>query len=227
MMNKFWRYHSLRNNRVGFKMKNAALTLRTIYRLGLYLIGLAGTCIGVSLCLKSTMGVDAWNAAIAGLAGITPISIGIWTIIIHLTFWTISTLISRKIKLESIFPVLYKGLILDIVKPLIDNYLFAENIVSLFLLFFVGYLIIAISTGIYISTEYPRMPVDGLMFSLATFLHTDIKKARLIIEFVGFVIMILVHGKFGVGTVIMTITCGYAFAICKSLSEKMLLNTQD
>ena len=28
----------------------------------------------------------------------------------------------------------------------------------------------------YISTEYPRMPVDGLMFSLATFLHTDIKK---------------------------------------------------
>ena len=106
-MNKFWRYHSPRNNRVGFKMKNAALTLRTIYRLGLYLIGLAGTCIGVSLCLKSTMGVDAWNAAIAGSAGITPISIGIWTIIIHLVFWIISTLISRKIKLESIIPVLY------------------------------------------------------------------------------------------------------------------------
>ena len=208
-------------------MKNVILTLGAIYRLVLYLIGLAGTCIGVSLCLKSTMGVDAWNAAIAGLAGITPISIGIWTIIIHLTFWIISTLISKKVKLESIFPVLYKGLILDIVKPLIDNYLFAEDIVSILLLFFVGYLIIAISTGIYIATEYPRMPIDGLMFSLAAFLYTDIKKARLVIEFVGFIIMLLAHGKFSVGTVIMTITCGHAFALCKSLSEEMLLNTQD
>lgn len=208
-------------------MKNVVLTLGAIYRLVLYLIGLAGTCIGVSLCLKSTMGVDAWNAAIAGLAGITPISIGIWTIIIHLTFWIISTLISKKVKLESIFPVLYKGLILDIVKPLIENYLFAEDIVSILLLFFVGYLIIAISTGIYIATEYPRMPIDGLMFSLAAFLYTDIKKARLVIEFVGFIIMLLAHGKFGVGTVIMTITCGHAFALCKSLSEEMLLNTQD
>lgn len=208
-------------------MKNVVLTFGAIYRLVLYLIGLAGTCIGVSLCLKSTMGVDAWNAAIAGLAGITPISIGIWTIIIHLTFWIISTLISKKVKLESIFPVLYKGLILDIVKPLIDNYLFAEDIVSILLLFFVGYLIIAISTGIYIATEYPRMPIDGLMFSLAAFLHTDIKKARLVIEFVGFIIMLLAHGKFGVGTVIMTISCGHAFALCKSLSEEMLLNTQD
>ena len=205
-------------------MKNAALTLRIIYRLGLYLIGLAGTCIGLSLCLKSTMGVDAWNAAIAGLAGITPISIGTWTIIVHLAFWIISTLLSRKIKPGSIFPVLYKGVILDIVKPWIDNYVFAGNMVSLFLLFVVGYLIIAVSTGIYIATEYPRMPVDGLMFSLATFLHADIKKARLLIEFAGFTTMIFARGKFGLGTVIMTLTCGYAFAICKSLSEKILFN---
>ena len=103
---------------------------------------------------------------------------------------------------------------------MIVNYLFAENIISLLILFFLLAISLLLFQQEYISTEYPRMPVDGLMFSLATFLHTDIKKARLIIEFIGFIIMILAHGKFDVGPVIMTITCGYVFAMCKSLLKK-------
>ena len=91
---------------------------------------------------------------------------------------------------------------------MIVNYLFAENIISLFdIVFFVGYLIIAISTGIYINriSAYASRWTDVFAGYFPTYRY---KKARLMIEFIGFVIMILAHGKFGVGTVIMTITCG-------------------
>lgn len=204
-------------------MKSSIQLRRKLYIISLYLVGLAGTCVGVSICLKTTMGIDAWNASIAGLSGITPVSIGAWTIIIHLIFLIISTLIDKKFQWRCIVPVLFKGIVLDMVKPLIDKMEFSDNTLSLFMWFLVGYFIISIFTGIYISTKYPRMPVDGLMFSLANFLHKDIKHSRLIVEIIGFVVMFAVDGAFGVGTVIMTLTCGYMFSACKNISEKTLL----
>ena len=193
------------------------------YVVSLYMLGLAGTCAGVSLCLKSAMGIDAWNAAIAGLAEITPLSLGTWTVLIHLTFWLISTLIDRKIRWLCVFPVIYKGIVLDLVKPLVDRADLPDDTVSRFLCFLIGYLVIAAFTGIYISTGYPHMPVDGLMFSLANLLHTDIKRSRLLMETIGFAVLFLTGGVLGIGTVIMTLTCGAMFSFCKRLSGKWLL----
>ncbi len=196
---------------------------QTAYVGFLYFVGLAGTCVGVALCLKSAMGIDAWNASIAGLSRITPLSLGTWTILVHLTFWIVSTLIDQKIRWGCIIPVLYKGIVLDIVKPLVDRINLPDGPISRFLCFIAGYLIISVFTGIYLSTEYPRMPVDGLMFALSNLAHTSIKLSRLLMEITGFITVIFVRGIFGVGTVIMTLTCGMMFSACKRLSEKLLL----
>ncbi|HIR14349.1 MAG TPA: hypothetical protein IAB31_10565 [Candidatus Choladousia intestinavium] len=198
------------------------IILHEIHRPLLYLLGLAGTCVGVSLCLKSTMGIDAWNASIAGLAILTPLSLGQWTMIVHFSFWLLSTWIDKQIRAQSIFPVLYKGIVLDAVNPIIDEWVAAEGYFSLLIVFIIGYLILSLSTGLYLAADYPRMPVDGLMFSLGKLLKGNIKKARLMIELTGFTVMIIVHGTFGIGTIIITLTCGYMFSSCKNIFEKML-----
>ncbi len=193
-----------------------------VYKTFLYLLGLAGTCLGVSICLKSTLGLDAWNAAMAGFSKLTPITFGKWTIIVQGSFWLISSCIDRKARIACVIPVIYKGIILDIVKPLIENLPFGDSIYHKCILFAVGYLILTASTGLYISTGYPKMPIDGLMISLSNVLHRDIKWSRLIIEFTGFAAMIAVHGAYGIGTIIITFTCGYLFSTFKQLSEKYL-----
>ena len=204
-------------------MRRIRLTQRELYKLLLYLTGLAGTCVGVSLCLKSSMGVDAWNSAIAGLADATPLSLGQWTVIVHFSFWTMSALIDGRGRPEMIFPVIYKGLVLDMVKPLVDEISLSGDAGSRFAAFAAGYAVIAVSTGVYLSTGYPRMPIDGLMFSLSSFFKSNIRKARIIIEAAGFMVTMLVRGNMGVGTVIMTLTCGAAFSACKNISERTLM----
>ena len=205
--------------------RSCNLPLQKGYVVFLYLLGLAGTCVGVSICLKSAMGIDAWNASIAGLAEITPLSLGTWTVLIHLAFWLISALLDRKFRWLCVFPVIYKGIILDLVKPWIDQAALPDDMMSRLLCFLAGYLVIAVFTGIYIATGYPRMPVDGLMFSLAALLRTDIRWSRLLMEIIGFAVMFWVGGAFGAGTVIMTLTCGYMFSACKYLAEKLLLRS--
>ena len=199
------------------------VNLKPAYKLTVYLLGLAGTCLGVSICLKSTLGLDAWNAAMAGLSNLTPATFGQWTILIQGSFWLISSLIDKKARLLSILPILYKGIVLDAVQPLIEKISFGGSLISDVLLFAAGYVIIGFATGVYISTGYPRMPIDGLMLSLANAFHCDIKWSRLIIEITGFATMIAVHGAFGIGTVIITFTCGYMFSACRRFSERTIM----
>lgn len=50
------------------------------------------------------------------------------------------------------------------------------------------------------------------------------KWARLLIEVTGFIVMILVSGPFGVGTIIITFTIGYFISISKKFSEKYIIS---
>lgn len=91
-------------------------------------------------------------------------------------------------------------------------------------LFFAGYAVVGISTGVYVATGYPRMPIDRLMLSLSRSLRLDLKYARLIIEGTGFLVMLFVHGPLGIGTVIMTLTMGFIVSISrKAAAEKLKL----
>ncbi len=191
-------------------------------KLLIYLIGLAGTCVGVSLCLKSSLGLDAWNTCMARLSEITPITLGQWTIIVQGSFWILATLLSRRVDLAAIFPIIYKGVMLDLIKPMIFSLPSIGGAASGGIEFSVGYLFLGITTGAYIATGYSRMPVDALMTALAGVLKKDISFARLLIELAGFVSMIAVGGKIGIGTVIFTFTCGRMFAYFKTKFEQWM-----
>ncbi|MEG0249469.1 MAG: hypothetical protein RR561_01065 [Peptostreptococcus sp.] len=196
----------------------------SLYKVFIYLLGLSGTCLGVALIIESKLGLDAWNAVMAGLDVQTSISLGLWSVIVQSSFWIIASILDKKMNLLCIFPILWKGLMLDVSKAFVSYLPLASGLGFNILLFFVGYIIVGMSTGVYVSTGYPKMPIDGLMVAISNFFSWKMKWARLLIEITGFIVMILVSGPFGIGTIIITFTIGYFISASKKISEKYILS---
>ncbi|MEE0202323.1 MAG: DUF6198 family protein [Muricomes sp.] len=190
----------------------------------LYIIGLISTCFGVAVILKTDWGLDAWNGVFAGLEMITPFSIGIWSIVIQSCFWLTASVMNKKTDWLCAIPILFKGIFLDLSKTAISFVNAPNNLISDSVYYFIGYFLIAIGTGIYVATGYPKMPIDGLMMALSVFFSWSIKKARLLIELCGFILLLLVHGPLGIGTIIATFTIGYVVSTAHNLARKWLFN---
>ena len=185
----------------------------------IYFAGLSCTSVGVTIMVRSGFGVDAWNTVIVRLAGLTPITLGTWTVLLQGSFWIITSVFNRKVEMDCILPIIWKGLSLDVAKAVIGARLFNNLTGMCFLWFLIGYAIMGISTGIYIATDYPRMPIDGMMLAIKQVFSLDIKKSRLIIEAVGFITMFLVGGKIQIGTIIITFTVSYVVSFSHGFAE--------
>lgn len=188
----------------------------------IYFFGLLCTCLGVSLILKTEWGLDAWNGVFAGLDRITPVSIGGWSMIIQGCFWILASILNRKADWLCMFPIVFKGIFLDISKSLVSLAVIPDGLIADGILFFAGYLLVAAGTGVYVATGYSKMPIDGLMTALATFYSWSIKKARLLIELTGFTVLLFVHGPFGGGTILITFTIGYVVSVSCGFAQKWL-----
>ena len=185
----------------------------------IYFAGLSCTSVGVTIMVRSGFGVDAWNTVIVRLADSTPITLGTWTVLLQGSFWIITSVFNRKVEMDCILPIIWKGLSLDVAKAVIGARLFNNLTGMCFLWFLIGYAIMGISTGIYIATDYPRMPIDGMMLAIKQVFSLDIKKSRLIIEAVGFITMFLVGGKIQIGTIIITFTVSYVVSFSHGFAE--------
>ena len=185
----------------------------------IYFAGLSCTSVGVTIMVRSGFGVDAWNTVIVRLADLTPITLGTWTVLLQGSFWIITSVFNRKVEMDCILPIIWKGLSLDVAKAVIGARLFNNLTGMCFLWFLIGYAIMGISTGIYIATDYPRMPIDGMMLAIKQVFSLDIKKSRLIIEAVGFITMFLVGGKIQIGTIIITFTVSYVVSFSHGFAE--------
>lgn len=187
-----------------------------------YLIGLLCTCFGVALVLKTDWGLDAWNGVFVGLEQITSFSFGVWSIVIQGLFFFIASFLNKKIEWLCIFPIIYKGIFLDVAKVMVSIVPTPSGIGASAVFFLSGYLLVALGTGLYVATGYPKMPIDGLMTALSNSFLGSIKKSRLLIEIVGFASLVLVHGPFGIGTIIITFTIGHFISVSKNFVEKWL-----
>lgn len=186
-----------------------------VKRVAVYLLGLFMTCIGVAAVLKTGWGVDAWNGVFAGLERLTALSIGSWSVIIQGCFWCIAAFLNKRADLYCIIPIALKGILLDMARDAVFSFSLPETVPMKCFLFFAGYALVGLGTGVYVETGYPRMPIDGLMLAIADYFSWDVKKSRFLIEISGFTALLLVRGPLGIGTVIITLTIGYAVSVSR------------
>lgn len=191
-------------------------------RVAFYLLGLLLTCLGVAVILQTDWGLDAWNGVFARLAACTPLSLGGWSMIVQGSFWVIAALLCRRVQWLCVIPIALQGLFLDLSKAAVARWATSPGFWPGCVCFILGYLLVALGNGIYVSAGVAKMPIDGLMLALAErfcWRVRRVQQARLAIELCGLaMLLLLLLGRFGGGTVRITLTIGRVVAAASAFS---------
>lgn len=173
--------------------------MKLIY--GLFVFGL-----GVALTVKASLGIAPWDVFAQGLSIQTGVSFGVATVIVSglvLLAW-----IPLRVKpgIGTVANALLVGLFADfwlLLLPKTDVYW--QQLV----MFLLGVIVVAIATGLYISSQLGSGPRDGLMQGTANALDKPFWLIRSAFEGTVLTIGWLMGGQVREGTLIFAVSIGY------------------
>jgi uncharacterized membrane protein YczE len=181
---------------------NRSLPLRLVILVfGLFVYGL-----GVALTVQASLGIAPWDVFAQGISIQTGLSFGVSTVVVSglvLLAW-----IPLKVKpgIGTIANAILIGLFADFWLLLLpDLTIYWQQLV----MFLVGVVVVAISTGLYISSQLGSGPRDGLMQGTANALDRPFWLVRTGYEGSVLTIGWLMGGQVREGTLIFALSIGY------------------
>ncbi len=181
---------------------NRSLPLRlTTLIFGLFVYGL-----GVAMTVKASLGIAPWDVFAQGISVQTGLSFGVSTVVVSglvLLAW-----IPLKVKpgIGTVANAVLIGLFADFWLVLLPNFsAYWQQLV----MFLVGVVIVAIATGLYISSSLGSGPRDGLMQGTANALDKPFWLVRTGYESTVLSIGWLMGGQVREGTLIFALSIGY------------------
>jgi len=194
-----------------------------VKRLLVYISGILISSIGIALAIKSSLGGSSWDSVFAALGKLTPLTMGIWSIIIQSIFLFITAALTKRLEIAAVIPIILRGATLDFVMPIVNSIFINEyGFWGRLFLFITGFILAGIGIGTYIIPKLPRLPIDGLMLALSNRLNWSINKSRFAIEITGFCIGIILRGPIGFGTVIITFLIAPVIAFSNKYISKVI-----
>lgn len=168
---------------------------------GLFVFGL-----GVALTVKASLGIAPWDVFAQGLSIQTGVSFGVATVIVSglvLLAW-----IPLRVKpgIGTVANALLVGLFADFWLLLLPATVIYWQQLLMFLL---GVIVVAIATGLYISSQLGSGPRDGLMQGTANALDKPFWLIRSAFEGTVLTIGWLMGGQVREGTLIFAVSIGY------------------
>jgi len=173
-------------------------------RLTRCIVGLACFGTGITLFLRSNLGLPPWDVFHKGVSERTGISIGtviIGTGVLLLLLWIP---LRQRPGLGTVLNAVEIGLVVNLTKDHIGE---PDAIVVRVAMLAAGLLIIAFGSAMYIGAGLGPGPRDGLMMGLAE-RGVSVRVARTIVEVVVVIAGIFLGGSIGVGTVVFAVGIG-------------------
>lgn len=195
-----------------------------------FVTGIAVACMGVAFILKSNAGAGPQDVVLMVLAKKTGVTFGTWVIISQGIFLLCNALLLKKRpQFESVFTMVLWGLLADFWLEIIfaDLHFVLVTPVLRWSFFLLGVLLIGIGVGIYLTSELPRMPYDGMMVALSEKFHVNLMVSRTILELLLIFLGIMVGGKVGVGTIVIVLCIGTIIQFFNQVSLKIYHHTFD
>lgn len=181
---------------------NRSLPIRLLILIfGLFVYGL-----GVAMTVHASLGIAPWDVFAQGISIQTGLSFGVSTVVVSalvLMAW-----IPLKVKpgIGTIANAILIGLFADFWLLLLpDTSIYWQRL----LIFLVGVVIVAIATGLYISSQLGSGPRDGLMQGTANALDKPFWMVRTGYEGTVLTIGALMGGQVREGTLIFALSIGY------------------
>ena len=181
---------------------NRSLPLRLV----ILFAGLGVYGLGIALTVHAGIGIAPWDVLGQGIAIQTGLSFGVSTIIVSI--FVLLCWIPLKVKpgFATIANALFVGLFADLwllILPTLDAYWQQLG------MFVLGVVVVAIATGLYISSSLGSGPRDGLMQGTANALDKPFWLVRTAFEGSVLTIGWLMGGQVREGTLIFALTIGY------------------
>jgi len=160
-----------------------------------YILGFLTLALGVIIILRSDFGAGSWDATVANLSLLLNSTLGVASLIINFTIFTIILLFRRrKAYLLIIVPVIMMSLAIDFWDILIipDSWLSGSNFLVRLVFFVLGITILPLGLALIITTNFRAGTVDELMLLIMDYFKT--KKVffiRLFIEILAIVLAII------------------------------------
>ena len=173
-------------------------------RLPRLIVGLVLFGVGLAMVVLGDFGLPGWDVFHQGLAGQTPITIGLAVIVTGAAVLVIVLLLREPIGVGTIANVIVIGLALDATLLVFDE---PSNTVARVVLTLTGPIVVAIGSGFYLGVRLGPGPRDGLMTALAR-RGITIWKARFGIEAAALIAGFLLGGTVGWGTVWFLVAIG-------------------
>ncbi|MBN2604957.1 MAG: hypothetical protein JXR62_03950 [Bacilli bacterium] len=209
------------------KLKKMEFNVRNV---SLYVIACVLIGLGVTLMLRSNLGVSSWDTLHYSLHRLFGITVGTATIVVALIFTVAVIIMNHNFRyLLMAIPIVLVGLLIDFFNLIVLVDLLPEAIWYRILIFTVGLFILPLGGSMLIVSTFPAGVFDEFMFSIMrAFKTSKILLVRVIMELSAVVLALFFCfladaglGKFSIGTLIFSITVGYLVKVNLKLFERV------
>lgn len=157
--------------------------------------------------LRSQLGLGPWDAFHVGISRLTPLSIGVASIVTGLAILAGSRLLGVRPGVGTVANMVLIGVFIDILLPLVPA---ARGWAMGLAYYLPAVLVVGLCTGMYIAARLGSGPRDGLMLALAARTGWPVRRVRTLIELSALGAGWAMGGQVGVGTLLFAATVGPA-----------------
>jgi len=192
-----------------------------------HVIGISIACMGVTFILKSNAGAGPQDIVLLVLTEKTGLTFGTWVIISQGLFLLFNSfLLKKRPVFESVITMIFWGIMVDFWMEItftdLDSWL--NSPILRWGCFLLGVVLIGIGVGIYLTSNLPRMPYDGMMVALSERFQLSLMMSRTILEVTFIIIGVIIGGKIGVGSIVLMLCIGTIIQFFNKISIKIFHN---
>ena len=198
-------------------MKNSLLMNYILMAIGGMIVGL-----GVAFVVYGNLGGDAMTTFQQGISVFFKLSLPLSQAIANAIFVIILFIFFRnKVNLDTVLCPLFITFGCRIATSVIPE-ISMDNMVLRVLYMLIGVIVIGIGIGIGAQTQSGSNPYDGSVLSISEKLGKNFSIVRPVCDALRLIVGILLHGSWGIGTIVATFFQGYIANIFIDLFNKMM-----
>ena len=162
--------------------------------------------VGCGLLIIAGLGSDSMSTLMEGISVVTKISFSNVNLILNLSILILAFLSGRNnVGLASVLYPFFVSIGIGISTKLISG---VDDLIFNIILFMIGFILMVVAIGLNSKCECGKNPYDALCFNLANIFKVKYSFIRTSIDLLMLIIGILLHGTYGIGTIVAAFMMG-------------------
>ncbi|TFB22854.1 membrane protein [Filobacillus milosensis] len=179
------------------------------YSIIFYITGMLMLSFGVTMLIKSELGVGAWDALFYGLYDLIGLTVGSWILIVGIALMIINSfLLKRRIDYAAVITIFLIGVFIDFWILIVFPEFAVTTLAMRSLLLVIGVIFMGAGIGAYLQFDFAKNPIDNLMMAVHYRTGWSLAVSKSSLEVLIMMIAFIIGGPIGIGTFIIALGIG-------------------